>query len=557
MNWEVRRPAPFQSGDGDVVTEECPVGMADPLPFFQRGTPRSARSDGTEGRTIIGNLPGNGQTLSSDGHDETAVGGGIIMRTRKKHTVRGAMALLAVMLMLSAPVLMVSESEAAGTGSLVTGADGDGNPVYTVKVSAGQLFTYPGVRTPLDGLDDIGYTWSGDASDPSGSDGLAWDPQTHTLEGTFSTPGKRVGTLVVQATDGDGERVTSSLRFAFEIASTLDLGDSVAVSASVGDPAGKEVHSIGLPTGTVYGVRTEWSGDAPFTVENKDDKVSVRTSKQLTSADSGTYTLHVRITDPVTAYVTVQEIVISVYEGIVFDNTCLHLFAEGDGHGLPASFRFDYTLQGDVAVTSSNIIVSDNGPLSVYDDRVAIDRASLGGPGEHTAELVLTLSNGVTATSVFRLTVTEPIEQSTTVRPLSANSDTAILTVDCEGAESVTVDWGDAIWSSSESNVDGVFNLSHPYGKQGMFLITVQKTVGDRVLTDRVMFGSGVDPFEPAHRYDAGSSDEDDDRDGWGWLVLAVMAVVLVLVFLFVYPVLPVILAATVCAVLAVVGYLF
>ena len=165
----------------------------------------------------------------------------------RKLRVRRAMALAVLAMLAICTVAVVpSDSDASPTSSLKVSSNGDSDPVYTMSLTTGQSFTYSGLVTPLDGLDNIKYTWMGDAVDTSGSNGIAWDPDAKELSGTFAKPGQRTGIMQVTADDPsrDGGKISCRITFQFDINESMDIDPSVATYVKIGESTGKVIHTI-------------------------------------------------------------------------------------------------------------------------------------------------------------------------------------------------------------------------------------------------------------------------------------------------------------------------
>ena len=476
----------------------------------------------------------------------------------RKLRVRRAMALAVLAMLAICTVAVVpSDSDASPTSSLKVSSNGDSDPVYTMSLTTGQSFTYSGLVTPLDGLDNIRYTWMGDAVDTSGSNGIAWDPDAKELSGTFAKPGQRTGIMQVTADDPykDGGKVSCRITFQFDINESMDIDPSVATYVKIGESTGKVIHTISSCGDRLLSM-DGYKGTA-FVLERNGEDVILKTGRDINSSDVGSHTMTIRLTDPSTGDVAKQEVIVNVFDGPVITNDRLHIFTDTDGTGLDTEYVFDLVSPLGSTVVMEGVLLSDtDGPLSASDSRLVIDRHSLV-PGDFRATYFVETSDGGRAEVVFTLTVVEKRDMTITLKPISNGSHMMILSVTTSVGDCVTADWGDGVLTEVHLDGKGDGNTARSYSSKGMYLMTVTSESADSVRSSKVMVSVGSEPQVAGGEYASQFGGDSDDGRGWLYILFAIIAIVSVVLYFLVLPVIPLIFVAVLSGILSVVTYIW
>ncbi len=513
-------------------------------------------------------------------------------------------AVFAVMMLMLCSVAVIADADASPYGNITDESTDKTNQKFTLDISTDQQFVYDGITTNLSGVNygTTKITWDAPSSGSSavGSITLSDGTNGKKLSGSFSDAGTYTGILnaVWTASDGDKGELTqkASQTIVFNVTEKIDITlPSVAGYGMIGTAANTLIYSIPYTgdNATLASKYTSGSGEPfSFTLDDTNKKILVMTNKDLDA--KGTWKANVTLTNQKSGSSDSVEITINVYEKVAITNKDVHYYSyEGsDAHGNGFTFIVTGDSGDGLEVTEDTITFNPDGTTVLSKDdsgsrTVKIDTVTNFTPGtpgsligedspsaDYTATLNIstqTKSDGeVTGTSsdsaTFTLTVykslaflSSPKVATIEAKSISSNSNSVILSSYISGAKTVKFDWNDG--TTSESVVTGSatnYSANHTYAKSGVYLITVTATNDMGTTTSKVMYAVGQDavttPTTASDTKDKGFFEE----HGYLFLVFVLIVIGLLVAFFFFGIQHPyVLLAAIVCAILAVALYFY
>ena len=534
-----------------------------------------------------------------------------------KTAVNRAFAIIAVMALMlcSFAAVFATESEAANYSSLQeSGTDVD--QVYTLDISTGQQFEYQNIATNLDGYGSISYTWTGTASDETGTNGIKWDESAKTLSGTFTSAGNKTGVLTATWTSPDSTGVTqkATQTINFNVTSAIEITTSVTGYAQVGTDSDDTTMTI---TFTGGGDNMQMTGGTqtgvPFEATLSGNTITIKPTKEITGEDvqDEAYELNLTVTNQDSGDSDSVEVLIYVFDKIGITNSQTHFYTfEGASEGIVVSgidVTVNYETDSNENTTvddktvvfspiSGNVIsgdLDDNNHLTVnvtngftnagdltdgqnskdYTATVTVNGHIPGTPvGEdssagtgpttstHSVNFIVTVYKSFQFTSA-------PAVSDITVTNVGGNSNTVLLSSYISGANSVVFEWGDGYQTSSMTTDDVASNYTstHTFAAPGTYLVTIYATNDQGTTTSKVMCSVGADgtgtgtedPEQPAEGDGEGEQSFIDEH-GWLFIVFIALAVFCVIGFFYILPQNPVwIIGLIVCTVLAVLTFVY
>ncbi len=482
-------------------------------------------------------------------------------------------------------------------GSIVyTWASGEGNSACnairldeTNKVLTGSFSssgTYSGILTA---------TWTG----PTGTDKVA-PTQTATQAFTFQVDEK----LVIA--DGETPSVT-----AYALVGWNNSKQVLEISYSGSTSVTKDQDSEVVGMSCTYGSDKHKNNDTDFeashtpATSNTKGKITINpnaelTDKDTTSTKSGPQQINVTLTNPNTNDTASIEILLYIYDKIAITSETTHYYTyEGDTKYTTNGFVFkvnydddndDKTVTTDYSYTLSpttqgvltvnpdatdatakkTVGISTNfeksGDLVDQDTISKNYTATLAVTGNVNSDDALISTSESIAAATFTLTVYKSLEftsapeitKTLTKAAGTGSNNTMSLSSYIAGAKYITINWGDGRFSEkTDVSTETLYNAQHTYNHAGMYLITITAENDVGTTTSKVMYSVNSNS-------DATSDDTKKDSKGFfeqhGYLFLVFVLIViglLVAFFFFGIQHPAVLLAAIVCAILAVALYFY
>jgi len=519
-------------------------------------------------------------------------------------------AVFAVMMLMLCSVAVIADADASPYGGVGDNTGSDKEQVYAIQISTGQTFTYSNITTNLDGYGTIDWSWTGDAADENGTDGIKWVESSKTLTGVFQTTGTKQGVLTATWTAPSGSDNTVSTQYAkqtlnFEVIEALDITKTKTAGYGMvdGTAANQVVLTIpytGVTTNTAPAVEYTVgdSSKSPFTFSlatNDNGKIiQVASTKALDA--TGSWTVKLTLSNTNTGDEDSVTITLDVYDKIAITNdNKIYYTYEGDSN--LKTFKFEIDKDDKVTEVSKTIDFS-NGSITVgektynvlsqNDDNgytVDIDTAFGDKSGTLTGNAAskdysatmsitgkVTSDSGeesqATTTGTFNLKVYRSLEftSSPVIKDTKAVSKSTginnlmTLSTNVSGAKYVTINWGDGTTSNKTAvgTSSSIYNAQHKYANSGMYMITITAENDVGTTTSKVLYAVDSTLDVTPDTTDSDKKTGFFEEHGYLFLVFILILVGLLVAYFYFGIQHPfVLLLAIVCAVLAVALYVY
>lgn len=380
---------------------------------------------------------------------------------------------------------------------------------------------------------------------------------------------------------------------------TLSCGGSTGYTQT-----GSEVINATYAYGTDKHTNNDTSFTASYDASTK--KITVTPSKKLADTDvtiAEPQKIYVTLTNPNTEDTQTGEIILYIYDEIAITSTTTHYYTyEGDTTYSATGFVFSVNYDDD---NNAETVVDEKSMKFTVGGTESTDQTVLAQDSENYKKVIiktpytkagaltndgtsldytatLTVNGHVTpaeggnemksnASQIFTLTVykalaftTEPAVSNVTAKAVSTGSNnTMTLSANLSGAKYVTINWGDGQSSNRTaiSDVSSLYNAKHTYASSGMYLITITAENDVGTTTSKVMYGVNTS-VDPTPGTDTTTSDSKDkgffEEHGYLFLVFLLILVGLLVAYFYFGIQHPfVLLAAIVCAVLAIALFVY